>query len=89
MESFLKSEDGFTAKCKLCPSIIKISGRSTKGLHTHLQAKHNINLKAKSNSDSVVIDKITQESKPSASSSNSSFTSTISKRSDNTSSSAT
>ena len=26
-----------TAKCKLCPSILKMAGGSTKGLHTHLK----------------------------------------------------
>ena len=39
---FLKSEDDLTAKGKLCPSIIKISVRSSKSLHTHLKTKHNI-----------------------------------------------
>lgn len=38
---FLKSVDGNSAKCKLCPAILKISARSTKGLHTHLRTKHN------------------------------------------------
>lgn len=78
---FLKSEDGLTAKCKLCHSIIKISAPSTKGLHTHLQTKHNINLKVQSSSGSVDIDKITQEMKASTSSSSSLFSS-IAKRSD-------
>lgn len=38
----MRSEDGLTAKCKLCPAIIKLSSQSTKGLHTHLRAKHKI-----------------------------------------------
>ena len=37
---FLRAENGLTAKCKLCPAIIKISARSTKGLHTHMRTKH-------------------------------------------------
>jgi len=41
---FLRAEDGHSAKCKLCPNILKISHCSTKGLHTHLRAIHNINL---------------------------------------------
>lgn len=39
---FLRSTDRQSAKCKLCPVIIKTSGRSTSGLHTHLRTKHGI-----------------------------------------------
>lgn len=38
---FFTSTDGKSAKCKKCSSILKTLGGSTKGLHTHLQTKHN------------------------------------------------
>ncbi|GBP95670.1 hypothetical protein EVAR_67876_1 [Eumeta japonica] len=41
-EHFLKSEDGLSAKCKRCKTVIKTTARSTKGLHVHLKAKHQI-----------------------------------------------
>lgn len=47
---FLKADDSQTAKCKLCRSIIKTTGRSTKGLHVHLKSKHKIDSK-RNNSD--------------------------------------
>lgn len=39
---FTRAEDGQSAKCILCPNgkIIKCTGGSTKGLHTHLSAAH-------------------------------------------------
>lgn len=39
---YLKAEDSQTAKCKLCKSVIKTTGRSTKGLTVHLKSKHKI-----------------------------------------------
>lgn len=47
---FLKAEDSQTAKCKLCKSIIKTTGRSTKGLHVHLKSKHKIDSSKKNDS---------------------------------------
>lgn len=41
-EHFLKSNDGLTAKCKLCNIILKTTARSTKGLQVHLKSKHHI-----------------------------------------------
>ena len=38
---FLKAANGNTAKCKQCNAVLKTLGGSTKGLHTHLMAKHN------------------------------------------------
>lgn len=37
---FLRSQDGNTAKCRVCKKVLKISGGSTKGLHVHLRSKH-------------------------------------------------
>ena len=34
-EHYLRSQDGHTAKCRLCKKVLKISGGSTKGLHVH------------------------------------------------------
>ncbi|XP_043210081.1 uncharacterized protein LOC122375011 [Amphibalanus amphitrite] len=39
-EHYLRSQDGHTAKCRLCKKVLKISGGSTKGLHVHLRSKH-------------------------------------------------
>ncbi|XP_047520612.1 uncharacterized protein LOC125059942 [Pieris napi] len=41
---FLRSADAQTAKCKICSKILKTSGASTSGLHTHLKSKHKINI---------------------------------------------
>lgn len=49
---FLKAENSQTAKCKLCKSIIKTTGRSTKGLHVHLKPKHKINTKLEDSENS-------------------------------------
>ena len=37
---FLISKDGKCAKCKRCCAVLKTLDVSTKGLHTHLSAKH-------------------------------------------------
>lgn len=42
---FLKASDNLTAKCIICNKIIKTSGGSTSGLHTHLKTSHSIILK--------------------------------------------
>jgi len=44
---FLRATDGQSTRCKLClpkEMIIKTTGGSTTGLHTHLKTKHTINL---------------------------------------------
>lgn len=43
---YLRDKESETAMCKIttCKKILKISGGSTKGLHTHLQHIHNINV---------------------------------------------
>lgn len=40
---FLKEKKGGHAKCKNCCKVIKTSGGSTSGLHTHMKTIHNIN----------------------------------------------
>ncbi|KAJ2937211.1 hypothetical protein O0L34_g19208 [Tuta absoluta] len=42
---FLNAENSQTAQCKLCKTIIKTTGRSTKGMHVHLKSKHAIDTK--------------------------------------------
>lgn len=37
---YLTAKDGKCAKCKKCGTVLKTLGGSTKGLHTHLSAKH-------------------------------------------------
>ncbi|XP_013199728.1 uncharacterized protein LOC132903872 isoform X2 [Amyelois transitella] len=37
---FLRASDGQSAKCKTCHKILKISGGSTTGLHTHFRSVH-------------------------------------------------
>ena len=50
-DHFLRDSVSQTAQCKLCKTSLKTGGGSTKSLHTHLHAKHNINvLKAKHDS---------------------------------------
>lgn len=41
---YLREKNGQTAKCTLCNEVLKTTGGSTKGLHTHLSSKHDINL---------------------------------------------
>lgn len=41
---FNKSESEASAICKRCSQIIKTTGGSTTGLHTHMRSIHNINL---------------------------------------------
>ena len=41
---FLREKLGATAQCKTCRSVLKSSGGSTKGLHTHVQSNHGIDL---------------------------------------------
>lgn len=38
---FLVANDGRSAQCKICLAVLKTLGGSTKGLHTHMAAKHN------------------------------------------------
>jgi len=42
---------GQVAKCNICKSNLKAVGGSTKGLHTHLATKHDINLLKRKDSD--------------------------------------
>lgn len=85
---FLRAENGSTAKCKLCPAIIKISARSTKGLHTHLRTKHNMNLNLVDSVSSNVENPAPGMGTSSASQSGS-FSSTASRLDESASSSAT
>lgn len=41
-EYFTKNSDLISAKCKKCSKNLKLSGRSTKGLHVHLKSMHSI-----------------------------------------------
>ena len=43
-EHFLREKGGNSAKCKLCSTILKATGGSTKGLHKHLKRIHSINV---------------------------------------------
>ena len=43
-EHFLREKNGKTAQCKLCPTILKTNGSSTKGLHEHIRCVHNLNI---------------------------------------------
>jgi len=43
-EHFLREKGGNSAKCKLCSTILKATGGSTKGLHEHLKRIHSINV---------------------------------------------
>nr|CAI5841531.1 unnamed protein product [Callosobruchus analis] len=66
---FLNSEDAQTAKRKLCKSIIKRIGCSTKGLYVHLNTKHKIDTKLQGSKDSSRSD---SEAAPTTSTSHSS-----------------
>lgn len=49
---YVRENQGQCARCSLCKAVLKTVGGSTKGLHTHLQTKHEINLlKHKINDD--------------------------------------
>lgn len=58
-EHFVRDSVMMTAQCQICKATLKIAGGSTKSLHIHLKAKHDINgLKVKlmtDNPDDVVI----------------------------------
>ena len=41
---YLRADSGELAECKTCKKIIKCSGGSTKGLHTHQKTVHNVEL---------------------------------------------
>jgi hypothetical protein len=41
---YLRETNGQFAKCKLCDSILKVTGGSTKGLHVHMKTKHDVNV---------------------------------------------
>lgn len=43
--TYFKKIDKESAKCTLCSKILKMSSRSTKGLHLHLKSKHTIDMK--------------------------------------------
>lgn len=48
---FLRASDGQSAKCKICNKILKTVGGATTGLHTHMRAKHAINVDLKESED--------------------------------------
>ena len=55
-EHFLREKGGNSDKCKLCSTILKATGGSTKGLHEHLKQIHSINvLKRQATDDDVVL----------------------------------
>ena len=39
-EHFLYDTTGQSAKCRYCGKVLKISGGSTKGIHTHIKSQH-------------------------------------------------
>lgn len=49
-EYFLRERLGQCAQCKLCKTVIKTIGGSTKGLHVHLETKHSINVRKRASS---------------------------------------
>ena len=48
---FLREKCGQSAQCKLCKTILKTVGGSTKGLHEHLKRRHDVTLKRKAEDD--------------------------------------
>jgi len=42
-EHFLREKNGNSAKCKLCSTILKATGGSTKGLHERIERIHSVN----------------------------------------------
>jgi len=60
---FLRERSGQSAKCKLCDGTLKTIGGSTKGLHTHLETKHKINVRKKS-ADATAIDDTSGHNEP-------------------------
>lgn len=67
---FLIASDKITAKCISCNKIIKTSGGSTSGLHTHLKTAHSIVLKHN-------IDAISQHQLATTSTANTAFFATV------------
>ena len=66
METFFPGKAGQSAKCKICSTILKATGGSTKGLHEHLKRIHGTNAMNRKNPDD-------SQSQPSASTSTSSM----------------
>ena len=50
-QHFLREKCGQSAQCKLCKTILKTVGGSTKGLHERLKRRHDMNLKRKTDAD--------------------------------------
>lgn len=46
---FVKDKNGLQAKCNNCGTVISTKGGNTKGLHTHVQTKHKVNLLKRNN----------------------------------------
>jgi len=65
-EHFFREKAGQSAKCKICSTILKATGGSTKGLHEHLKRIHGTNAMKRKNPDD-------SQSQPSASTSTSSM----------------
>jgi len=66
MGTFVREKAGQSAKCKICSTILKATGGSTKGLHEHLKRIHGTNTMKIKNPDDL-------QSQPSASTSTSSM----------------
>ena len=43
-EHFKKEKHGQTAQCKICQTVLKTTGGSTKGLHEHMKRIHDVNV---------------------------------------------
>ena len=43
-QHFLREKQGQSAKCKLCNTVLKTVGGSTKGLHEHLKRVHDMSV---------------------------------------------
>jgi len=50
-EHFLREKGGNSAKCKLCSTILKATGGSTKGLHEHLKRIHSVSVLKRQSAD--------------------------------------
>jgi hypothetical protein len=48
---FLRAQDGQSARCKKCSTVIKCAGGSTKGLHVHLKSVHGVTLLKRGSED--------------------------------------
>ena len=43
-QHFLHEKQGQSAKCKVCKTVLKTVGGSTKGLHEHLKRMHDLSV---------------------------------------------